>query len=408
LKELASDLPLEAGGYSIQNKYEEHSNNYFTLNTKLKATQNTKLQSAISSRTYPLPSPTGTISSAILTSPVIDPRTFISFDAHTKLKFGYPSPELDLALKRKAMNIIWPTNVTDAELEGSEKYSRDIIISVFNAANILHAKNLECSLQRVGIASGWLGIVLDESAVSLCKNLSLDCVLASAPFRLNSTERHYHGDSNFKYLSKLKSRNVLEVLLRGYNVLLLDTDIIMLRDPLLFLRLGSLRWDFQVQSDSPYKGPKAAYMNSGMYYVKATTNSINFFYTVWQAGLAMPRHSEQNTFNKMLGIFQEEQQRIFNETAVDDYNTIAQNNNNDNNTFFKFRYLTTENFCNGANYFVSDNPNSFAIRADAPPNPYLIHFNWLYGYLKEATMKRHGFWNLSRRGKCKTPIRHNS
>jgi hypothetical protein len=106
-----------------------------------------------------------------------------------------------------------------------------------------------------------VGIALDEEALAECPGLGIECVLPAAPLlRASSASFHYHGNDDFKSLSKLKSRNVLEVLLRGYNVLLVDGDIVFFRDPLPTLRNGSRDFDLQIQSDSPHGQPKNAYL----------------------------------------------------------------------------------------------------------------------------------------------------
>lgn len=97
-----------------------------------------------------------------------------------------------------------------------------------------------------------------------CPALGIECALPGAEFlRASSAQFHYHGNADFKSLSKLKSRNVLEVLLRGYNVLLVDGDIVFLRDPLPHLRRGLLHHELQIQSDSPYGVSKEAYLVRG-------------------------------------------------------------------------------------------------------------------------------------------------
>ena len=117
-----------------------------------------------------------------------------------------------------------------------------------------------CTLRRVNLTN-ILGIALDEEALAMCQDMGVQCVLPGAPFlRASSGDFHYHGNSDFQSLSKLKTRNVLEVLLRGYNVLLVDGDIVFFRDPLSLLRNGSIEFDLQIQSDSPYGQPKNAYL----------------------------------------------------------------------------------------------------------------------------------------------------
>jgi hypothetical protein len=120
--------------------------------------------------------------------------------------------------------------------------------------------NLLCTLRKVNMTNV-VGIALDEEALALCPSLGIDCALPGSAFlRASSADFHYHGNDDFKSLSKLKSRNVLEVLLRGYNVLLVDGDIVFFADPLPFLRNGSASVDLQIQSDSPHGAPKNAYL----------------------------------------------------------------------------------------------------------------------------------------------------
>ncbi len=121
--------------------------------------------------------------------------------------------------------------------------------------------NLLCTLRRLDLLPHVVGIALDEEALAECPGMGVECVLPAAPFlRAASASFHYHGNDDFKSLSKLKSRNVLEVLLRGYNVLLVDGDIVFFRNPLPTLRNGSRDFDLQIQSDSPHGRPKNAYL----------------------------------------------------------------------------------------------------------------------------------------------------
>lgn len=149
-----------------------------------------------------------------------------------------------------------------------------------------------------------------------CPALGIECALPGAEFlRASSAQFHYHGNADFKSLSKLKSRNVLEVLLRGYNVLLVDGDIVFLRDPLPHLRRGLPHHELQIQSDSPYGVSKEAYLvrgsavpgdthslgtgwqNSGFYYIAATKQTIMFLHVLWAYGMGgAVNMSEQSAF----------------------------------------------------------------------------------------------------------------
>lgn len=86
-----------------------------------------------------------------------------------------------------------------------------------------------------------------------------------------------YGSSEFKALTKMKSRVVIEVLKLGYDTVWTDTDIIWFRNPIEHLQLQGV--DLAIQSNA-LDGEAANYrrrLNSGFYLAKANERMISMF-----------------------------------------------------------------------------------------------------------------------------------
>ncbi len=254
-------------------------------------------------------------------------------------------------------------------------------------------KNLLCTMKKLAMVHRVVGIALDVQAYNSCASLDIGCVLSdsfmsSSTFSSSSSSSNSSssetlllwGGSAYKNMTRAKSRNVLEILKRGYNVLLIDVDIVLFKDPTAMLREGSLQWDLQVQSDSVYKQKApAGEVNSGFYYMKCSEWSIRFLTHVWFLSSYFPNLSEQKLWNKLSS---------FKQAAKVGWKVIP---------------LNPLQFCNGNVFFskIGLKDYKYVRRTEAPKDPYMVHFNWMMGYDKEKTMRQEGMWYLnSTDGEC--------
>ncbi len=299
---------------------------------------------------------------------------------------------LDMLLAQKAENFTLQDfgNGTLPDGNSTLHHGKDVIVLIFSQGVLQMLKNLLCTMKKLAMVHRIVGVALDVQAYNSCASLGIGCVLSdsftssSSPSSSNNNNSSetllLWGGSAYKNMTRAKSRNVLEILKRGYNVFLIDVDIVLFKDPTAMFREGSLQWDLQVQSDSLYKQKAVAgEVNSGFYYMKCSEWSIRFLTHVWFLSSYFPNLSEQKLWNKLSG---------FKQAAK---------------VGWKVTPLDPLQFCNGQVFFskVGLKDKKYVRRADAPKDPYMVHFNWMMGYDKEKTMRHEGMWyHNSTSGEC--------
>ncbi len=192
------------------------------------------------------------------------------------------------------------STVTEPSTE--QVVAKDVVLLIFNNGPMDMVKNLMCSIKRLGIDNVVL-MALEAQAYTECLSFAPadSCVIPAQNFSFNSSEFKTWGSLTYKDLTKLKSRNVLEVLLRGYNVMLLDIDLVLLKNPMPLLREKSSEWDLLAQSDARYKQVKGkGEINTGFYYMNSNKRTIDFLTKVWELGKVIPDLSEQKVWNRLL------------------------------------------------------------------------------------------------------------
>ncbi len=280
---------------------------------------------------------------------------------------------LDALLLQKAENFSIPTFSSSGD---HLHHAKDVIVLIFSQGVLQMLKNLLCTMKRLGMVHRVVGIALDVQAYNACEPLGIGCVLSDSFTAHNSTSEKLllWSDSAYKNMTRAKSRNVLEILKRGYNVFLIDVDIVLFKDPTARLREGSLDWDLQVQTDSLFQmKAQTGEINSGFYYMRSSEWSIRFLTHVWFLGHYFPTLSEQKLWNKLTSF------RLASKIG------------------WKVTPLNPWEFCNGHVFFVSvgEKNKKYVRRAfQTSKDPYMVHFNWMIGYDKEKTMKHQGMWYL--------------
>lgn len=176
------------------------------------------------------------------------------------------------------------------------------------------------------------------------------------------------GTSEFSKKTHYKTRAILDVLLLGYTVLIVDVDIVFLKNP--FPYLNCQQCDIQIQNDM-VEG------NSGFYLARPSKPSISLHSTAWK--LSQQPQSQSN--QKLLDRTMEKMERK-NEIRV--------------------RLLPDNLFPNGVVYFeqghrmfVGDAPCSMCV---------IVHNNWILGgAAKELRFKETGLWEVDTQGYYSDP-----
>ncbi len=284
----------------------------------------------------------------------------------SRIKFTDAAP-----LPNKLLDSILNAKAGTTKVKGKGRgIHRDIVLVAFDSSLIDTALNLVCTLKRLGI-SNLIGIALDQSAMKACSKFSVDCVLAHEQIRNKP---------------KLRSRNVLEALLRGYDVLWVDVDALVFKNPLPYLRSGSGEWDFQVlqqQSDEPAVGPSVDYPNLGFYYIVSNNRSIEFLYKVWVAGSKVDFREQRIVAHVLKSMGKD-------------------GGGHEGGLDMTTRFLNSSLFSDGRNYFSGEKEGSEAgleRTEDRPKHPFVV-LNKKTADTKQKTVKELGMWFLDKKSKC--------
>lgn len=158
--------------------------------------------------------------------------------------------------------------------------STSIICCSFGDSNIL-LDNLIESLRRVELLDRLILYPLDKSTHDKY-NKDIQCVLLEdIDCEPESPEYVGYGTKNFKNITLFKNRILQDSLMRGRDTLLVDTDIVFLKDPLCYLaQLGS-KHDVLFQIEAYFNRRKKKWfkteVNTGFVWSRPTENTIKLF-----------------------------------------------------------------------------------------------------------------------------------
>ncbi|GMH35342.1 hypothetical protein BSKO_03210 [Bryopsis sp. KO-2023] len=243
--------------------------------------------------------------------------------------------------------------------------------------------NAICYLRRLGV-SHFVVLALDGAVWEFCKEKKLGVVRASSL----GIQKRYGAmapslrSKEFNLIAREKHAGVLACLLNGLNVLLLDVDVVLLRDPYEEIWPLSKHHDFVFQSDAKLEDAPNFYMNSGFYYATPSLGS-----SLVIAHVLEDTHDGQNQEQTVLHLLL---CGSSNSNAVDQWeckNTAL----NASSTV-----LDRKKFTNG--HAVTRAPGSAAVLSW---DPYSIHFNWLEGKRnKIQVMQALGMWLVDDKNEC--------
>lgn len=180
----------------------------------------------------------------------------------------------------------------------SEKVAIDntIIVTALNFGYLEMMMNWVCNMRRLHITN-YVIAALDEDLYkyAFLRGLPVyfeDSIVSGRGLPLSDAA---YGSDEFKELTKMKSRVVLQFLKLGYDTLWTDTDIVWFKNPIDHLR--SLSVDLAIQSNAPDEEASNAKrrINSGFYLARANKRLIDIFEDIIDYA-ARSRMSEQPCF----------------------------------------------------------------------------------------------------------------
>lgn len=250
-----------------------------------------------------------------------------------------------------------------------------IILTALNFGYRSIMMNWVCNMRQLGITN-FVIASLDEMLYKYAFIRSLPTYYESTIFNgMNQSLLSHaaYGSDEFKMLTKLKSRVVVRILRKGYNVLWTDCDIVYFKNPL--IDLWSYNADIAIQSNAPDGEPLNGYrrINSGFYLAKSNEKTIKTFEDVIKFA-ARSRMSEQPCFYDV--ICGKKGQTVMG-------NDMCQYKN------VSLRLLDRSRYPNGVTGGIWNTTDG-----EIPyrwPHLYILHNNWIKGALKEPRFKRHGF-----------------
>lgn len=178
----------------------------------------------------------------------------------------------------------------------SEKVAIDntIIVTALNNGYKGMMMNWVCNMRRLGIRN-FVVAALDEDLYRYAFTRGIPTYYENSLGKHVSLRDAAYGTAEFKELTKMKSRVVLNFLKLGYNTLWTDTDIVWFKNPL--KNLHGLAVDLAIQSNAPddeaANGKRR--INSGFYLARANGRLIEVFEDVIRYA-AKSKMSEQPCF----------------------------------------------------------------------------------------------------------------
>jgi hypothetical protein len=236
---------------------------------------------------------------------------------------------------------------------------KTIMTTMTNYGYLLYTLNMLKSLKPFGLDKKILVVSIDKKGADVLKRLGYNV------YCIDDKELGRFSPWNTKGYDKicfLKLELIHSILSLNKNVLLIDGDIVFLKDP-----LPDIKWwneekhiDVHIQNDST-ENINTKNMCTGYMLIKTSDKMI-----------------------KLYDCVSEEGKKKYLECAFD---------NNDQSYFNKFvkphctfQALTLRKYPNGNVFYNDTSRKEHAV---------LIHFNWVHGHIKMAKIKEHKMWLLT-------------
>ena len=229
-----------------------------------------------------------------------------------------------------------------------------VLTTLTNSGYLLYTLNMLKSLRPYGLDKKVLIICIDKKGSEILRKKGYHSICVNEEYGKFSP----WNSTDYVKICYLKLELIYKVLLHK-NVLLIDGDIVFLKNPLDDLLLWSKDViDVWIQNDS-VENHNTKNMCTGYMFIKSSDRLIKLYDVI----------SEEGRKKYLKCAFNNNDQTYFN-----DYVKRA----------CIFNALPLEKYPNGKMFY--DNPML---------DPVLVHFNWLMGHLKMVKMKEYKMWLLT-------------
>jgi hypothetical protein len=240
---------------------------------------------------------------------------------------------------------------------------KTIITTMTNYGYLLYTLNMLKSLKPFGLDKKILVVCIDKKGSNILRKLGYNVVCIDDTSVQELSKFSPWNTKGYDRICFLKLELIYSILSLNKNILLIDGDIVFLKDP-----VSDIKWwceekhiDVHIQNDST-ENINTENMCTGYMLIKTSDKMIKLYDCVSEAG-----------------------KKKYLECAFD---------NNDQTYFNKFvkpacmfSAIPLEKYPNGKMYY--DNVDQLKETA------VIVHFNWIQGHLKMAKMKEHKMWLLT-------------
>ena len=304
-----------------------------------------------------------------------------------------------------------------------------VLLTAVNFGYREHLMNFKCGLERVGAIDNFVIAAMDTKMYEWGVRRGLPIYLAaSAEQRPDSgaAEEGGYGSEHFRYVTKLKSQAVLEVLNAGYSVVWSDVDITWFYHPFDALA-GFMKKDggIAIQSNAPYVQNKAKIaiphktvaaveksddpasprrLNSGLYVAPSNPLVQAAFQEILDHA-AKSKHSEQPSFDEIL-CSRHPSSRSYSSCSYRPTLKVRKSMGNMTQDPLHVELLDRASFPNGAVLVGGNNDNVYKLGQEKFSETtgvelFAAHNNWISGETaKQERQEAAGWWFIDKDYGC--------
>lgn len=251
-------------------------------------------------------------------------------------------------------------------MEDIDKYlledGKTIITTLTNYGYLLYTLNMLKSLKPFGLDKKIFIVCIDNKSANILKKMEYNVFCIDLADHTNLSKFSPWNTKGYDKICYLKLELIYRILYLNKNILLVDGDIVFLKNPLddIIWWLKEIDIDVHIQNDSLNNINKNN-MCTGYMLIKSNNKMIELYDCI----------SEQGRKKYVECAFDNNDQTYFNK-FVKPYCT--------------FQALSLMKYPNGQAFYNNPSRKEVAI---------LIHFNWVHGHIKMAKMKEHNMWLLT-------------
>jgi hypothetical protein len=187
------------------------------------------------------------------------------------------------------------------------RLNRTILVSAFNIGYLNHISNFKCFIDRLDLK--FFLIALEP----LAYNASLHLGPNVYSYYHNATILHgvdpkslenafYYREENFNLISVLKLEVVLELMILGYDIVFIDSDVAVVRDPIPYMLVDGVDYVYTINVFCPicylwdfYRSTRVE-GNTGVYSIRSNYKTIFLWKQVLSEATRRPTVDDQTVF----------------------------------------------------------------------------------------------------------------